>query len=347
MDGLKILIADGSSVYRSMFSGAISQVSEDAQVICVDNGREASDLIKHNDFDIIIVDSEIQNPDLYGFLKLLLREIPKAFVLVIARPSSTSTKIFLEALANGASESMTKPIYDGYSENFEIIKNKMADIVKMLHTEESKEEAKYQILVAKSKKALPSKGFRPQLILIAVSTGGPRALESIIPELSGDIPVPILVVQHMPSHFLGSLAQRLDSKSKLTVKVAEDGETITGRTVYFAPGGVHMRINSDDEIYMDDSPPINGVKPAADALFESVANEFSGTRILAVILTGMGQDSKSGLAKLKGKKRCFCIAQSEKTCVVYGMPRAVVEEDLADKVLDLEKIAPEIESFSY
>jgi len=347
MDGLKVLIADESSVYRGMFSSAIKMVCEDAQVSCVADGIEANELIKRNDFDIVIVDSEIQNPDLHGFLKQLMREIPKAFVLVIARPSSTSTKVFLEALANGASESMTKPIYDGYGENFDIINNKMAEIINMLRGEEDKEKVKYQILVAKTKKSQPPKGFRPQLILIAVSTGGPRALEVIIPALSEDIPVPILIVQHMPPHFLGSLAQRLDSKSKLTVKVAEDGEKIKGRTVYFAPGGVHMRINADDEVYMDDSPPINGVKPAADALFESVANEFSGVRILTIILTGMGQDSKSGLAKLKGKKRCFCIAQSEKTCVVYGMRRAVVEEDLADKVLDLEMIAPEIESFNY
>jgi two-component system chemotaxis response regulator CheB len=151
----------------------------------------------------------------------------------------------------------------------------------------------------------------------------------------------------MPPHFIETLAGRLNSKSGLKVKVAEDGEKIKGETVYLAPGGVHMRLNSDNELYLDDSPPINGVRPAADALFESIAEDFTGSRVLAVVLTGMGQDSLRGLMKLKDKKRCYCIAQSEKTCVVYGMPRAVIEEGLANKILDLDEMAQEINRFSY
>jgi len=189
--------------------------------------------------------------------------------------------------------------------------------------------------------------FRPQIILIAVSTGGPRALETIIPALRPDISVPILIVQHMPPHFIETLAGRLNTKSGLRVKVAEDGEKISGGTVYLAPGGVHMRLNADNELYLDDSPPLNGVRPAADALFESIAEDFSGTRVLAVVLTGMGQDSLRGLLKLKDKTECYCLAQSEKTCVVYGMPRAVIEDGLADRILDLDEMAHEINRFSY
>ena len=151
----------------------------------------------------------------------------------------------------------------------------------------------------------------------------------------------------MPPHFIETLAGRLNSKSTLPVKVAEDGEKIKGGIVYLAPGGVHMRLNSENELYLDDSPPLNGVRPAADALFESIAEDFAGIRVLTIVLTGMGHDSLRGLIKLKDKKRCYCIAQSEKTCVVYGMPRVVVEEGLVDKILDLEKIAAEIDSFNY
>lgn len=347
MDKLRILVADASVVYRKMFANAITAANENASVTCAADGKEAVNLIKRNNFSIVIVDAEIPGIELHVLLKQLVREIPKAFVLVTARPSSTSTKVFLEALSNGASESMTKPIYDGYSENFAIIKTKMAAIIKMLRGDDNEKKADYQILVQKAKKILSTKDFHPDIILVAVSTGGPRALETILAGLHKDLPQPILIVQHMPPHFLKTLAQRLDSKSKMRVKVAEDGETVSGGVVYLAPGGVHMRLDADGRIFLDDSPPINGVRPAADALFESVANDFSGTQVLAVVLTGMGQDSKSGVAKLKGKKDCFCIAQSEETCVVYGMPRAVVEEGLADMVLDLAMIAPEIEGISY
>jgi len=238
---------------------------------------------------------------------------------------------------------MTKPIYDSYNENFETIKAKMSDIIGV---KRNRETSKPSTGSAKTKK-IPAKTFRPQIILIAVSTGGPRALETIIPALRPDISVPVLIVQHMPPHFIETLAGRLNTKSVLRVKVAEDGEGISGGTVYLAPGGVHTRINSDNILYLDDSPPINGVRPAADALFESVAEDFAGTRVLTVILTGMGQDSLRGLIKLKDKKRCYCIAQSEKTCVVYGMPRAVIEEGLVDKILDLDEIAHEIDRFTY
>jgi len=106
-------------------------------------------------------------------------------------------------------------------------------------------------------------------------------------------------------------------------------------------------LGAKNRIHLDDAPPINGVRPSADVLFESLAVSFSVTSVVAVVLTGMGRDGEGGIAELKKKRDCVCLAQSEKTCVVYGMPRAVVEEGLADKVLDLEDIAPEIEGFNY
>jgi len=346
MDNIRILIADSSPVYKKMFRSAVLETDSSAEVVCADNGTEAVSALKRMIFDIIIVDVEIKETGLLEFLKIISKETPKAFVLVTARPSSTSAKIFMEAMSKGASYSLTKPIYDSYSENFDIIKSKTAEIILMLHNEEERKKTKSPSINLKGK-SVSIKSFRPQIILIAVSTGGPRALEAIIPKLDADLAVPILIVQHMPPHFIETLAQRLDSQSALNVKVAEDGEKTKGGTVYLAPGGIHMRLNADNEIYFDDSPPINGVRPAADALFESVAEDFTGSRVLSIVLTGMGYDSQRGLAKLKNKKRCFCIAQSEKTCVVYGMPRAVIEDGLADKVLDLDKIALEIEGFTY
>ena len=189
--------------------------------------------------------------------------------------------------------------------------------------------------------------FQPGIVLLATSTGGPMALERILPKLSGDFPVPILVIQHMLPQFIETLASSLNVKSMLRVKVAESRETIAAGTVYIAPGGVHMKLSVKNRIYFDQSPPINGVRPSADILFESVAESFTGQGVLVVILTGMGRDGENGLAKLKEKQECFCLAQSEKTCVVYGMPRAVIESGYADMILDLEKIPEEIESLTF
>jgi len=189
--------------------------------------------------------------------------------------------------------------------------------------------------------------FHPEIVLIASSTGGPRALEAIIPKLKKNFPAPILIVQHITSYFIDSLAARLNRISQNNVKVAQNDESITAGTIYLAPGGFHMRLDVGNKIYLDDSPAVNGVRPAADVLFESVAQSFSGQNVLTVILSGMGSDGKNGLAELKNKKDCFCLVQSENTCIVYGMPGAAVENGYADMILDLNKISCEIESFNY
>ena len=185
------------------------------------------------------------------------------------------------------------------------------------------------------------------IVLIAASIGGPVALENILPKLGKGFPAPILIVQHMPAHFSEILADTLDHKSRLKVKVAENMDNVEKGTVYIAPGGTHMKLDGKNRIYLDGSPPVNGTRPAADELFSSVADSPGITGVLAVILTGMGSDGAKGLAELKKKRACFCLAQSEKTCVVYGMPRAAAENGLADKILDLDEIPVEMESFDF
>jgi len=360
LQNIMVLIVDSSPVYSKMFRSAVEEIDENVAITCVVDGKDAADVITGKKPEIVILDADVREPGLLELLKLIIQESPKSFVLVTSRPSSTSAKVFMDALSAGASDSMTKPIHDSYSDNFETIKSKMSDMIGILRnagTSDTGIQSNLSGIVkdyitgkagnidkAAAKKV---KAFRPQIILFAVSTGGPRALEKIIPELDPGIPVPILIVQHMPPHFIETLAGRLNVKSRLKVKVAEDGERIYGGTVYLAPGGVHLRLNADNEVYLDDSPPVNGVRPAADALFESVANDFAGMRVLTVILTGMGQDSLKGMIKLKDKKKCYCIAQSEKTCVVYGMPRVVCEHGLVDMILDLDDIAQEIGKFNY
>ena len=185
---------------------------------------------------------------------------------------------------------------------------------------------------------------KPEMVLIGVSTGGPNALARLLPEIPGNIGVPLLIVQHMPPVFTQSLAESLSPKCAVRIQEASHGEMIEANTAYIAPGGKQMRLALGPEgrkmAQITDDPPENNCKPAVDYLFRSVANNFPG-RAMAVILTGMGSDGVLGLRLLK-RNGSYVIAQDEATCVVFGMPKAAVDAGLTDAVLPLEAIAARI-----
>lgn len=181
------------------------------------------------------------------------------------------------------------------------------------------------------------------LVVIASSTGGPIALDNVFSQLPTDINVPILIVQHMPPEFTSILAQTLNRKYNLDVKEGSDGDIMKPGRVLIAPGGMHMIVSSSKgfgkEIRLMDTPFVNGVKPSADVLFHSIAREYKDKGILAIVLTGMGSDGTQGIREMKEECNCYCITQSENTCVVYGMPKCVYEAGLSDEVAELKEIA--------
>jgi len=188
---------------------------------------------------------------------------------------------------------------------------------------------------------------KSEIIAIGISTGGPNALNQMLPKLPGDLGVPVLIVQHMPPVFTKSLATSLDKKCALTVKEAVDGENIMPNIVYIAPGGKQMKLIAGTDglhrrIKITDDPPENSCKPSVDYLFRSVADYYVG-RATAVIMTGMGSDGTLGLGILKDKA-AFIIGQDEGSCIVYGMPKAPAELGYLDVVAPLGKIADEIVS---
>lgn len=183
-----------------------------------------------------------------------------------------------------------------------------------------------------------------QLVAIGTSTGGPRALHEVISSLPGDFPAPLLIVQHMPPKFTKSLAQRLDSFSALTVVEAEHGMRVVAGYAYVAPGGFHMELAKDASGYMiqlSDQPQRNGHRPSVDVLFESLVPHTELERH-AVIMTGMGSDGAYGMKALAEQGAASTIAESEETCVVYGMPRSAIECGAAASVLPLQRIAPKL-----
>ncbi len=190
---------------------------------------------------------------------------------------------------------------------------------------------------------LPIKwGHKAEIVLIAVSTGGPVALRTFFKLMHQPLTVPMLVVQHMPNQFTSSFALRLSEVSHLPISEAQRGEPIVPGKILIAPGGYHLIINrylSTKVVELSDAPYVNGVRPSADVLFESVHEHY--TKTLAIILTGMGNDGTEGVRILR-RKINYCIAQDEKTSTIYGMPRAVAASNLADEILPLEKIPERI-----
>ena len=183
-----------------------------------------------------------------------------------------------------------------------------------------------------------------KIVAIASSTGGPRALQEVIPMLPANLNAPVLLVQHMPKGFTKSLADRLNDLSSITVSEAVDGEKIEKGHVYIAPGGLHMKLNKRPTGYvisLSDEPSREGVKPCANYMYESLCDsDFA--EITCAVLTGMGQDATVGIKALNDKKKIFCIAQDEETSTVYGMPKAIAKTGLCNSVVPLNLVADQI-----
>ena len=186
--------------------------------------------------------------------------------------------------------------------------------------------------------------IRTRLVVIGSSTGGPQALQTVITQLPSDFPCPVVVVQHMPAGFTGALAGRLHSVSQVNVQEARDGDVLEAGCVYIAPGNYHLRILHESgvrRVALSDEPPVGNHRPAVNVMYDSVAH--LGKAVVAVILTGMGSDGREGMRKIK-ENGGYCIAQDEATCVVYGMPKSVIDAGLADEICPLPQIARAIEA---
>ena len=183
-----------------------------------------------------------------------------------------------------------------------------------------------------------------RLVVIGSSTGGPQALQTVITGLPEHFPCPVVVVQHMPAGFTNALALRLNNVSRVAVREAEHGDVLRSGCVYIAPGNQHLRIRQEADvrrIILSNEPPVGNHRPAVNVMYDSVVH--LGDDVVAVILTGMGCDGREGMRRIK-QNGGYCIAQDEETCVVYGMPKSVVDAGLADEICPLPKIAEAIEA---
>jgi two-component system chemotaxis response regulator CheB len=345
----KILVVDDTIFYRKIVSDILSDFPDVEIIGTANNGEIALSRIRTQKPDLITLDVEM--PVMNGLR--LLEEINKQGLSVDAIMLSSKTlkgsEATIQALQLGAFDFITKPDDESADVNKSQIRKELGRILKAYKRGSKKGLVGKKPVSSSIPKAVISKPLerteKSHAVAIGISTGGPNALAEMIPKLPADIGVPVFLVQHIPPVFSASLARSLDKKSALLVKEAVNGEEVVSNTVYMAPGGTQMMVASGAGYkkiirISDSAPPENNCKPSVDYLFRSVAREY-GSKSTCVIMTGMGIDGKLGLTVTKASG-AVSIAQEAESCVIYGMPKAVIDAGLADIIAPLETIADEI-----
>ncbi len=370
---LRILVVDDTIVYRKAVSDILSEIPGVEVVGVAHNGKIAMSKIKTLKPDLLTLDIEMPEMNGIEVLRELHKSYPKTGAIMVSTLTTDGGEMTMKALELGAFDFILKPTSKNPAESKKQLKDSIAPIIREFKSSRNASS----LLINKGKfnkinKPVRRPALKPlstarqstntssintisskpavrrgksEIITIGISTGGPNALTQMLPMLPGDLGVPIVIVQHMPPVFTKSLATSLDNKCALTVKEAQDREDLQDNTVYIAPGGKQMRLvasadGRNRQIKITNDPPENSCRPSADYLFRSVGDYYVG-RTTAVIMTGMGSDGTKGLEILK-QKGATIIAQSEDTCVVFGMPKKPIESGLADVIAPLNKIADEI-----
>ncbi len=345
----KVLIVDDSVFMRVLIRDIINSDEELYVVGIAKDGYEALVMLKELKPDVITLDVEMPRMDGITTLKVIMREQPTPVVMLSAL-TGTGAELTIKALENGAVDFITKPSgtisLDIRKISKEILeKVKLASKVPINKFKTSSRLSKIRSKPIQIKKTVLTKN-KKRLVVIACSTGGPKALNDIVPRLPLELPAPVLIVQHMPASFTRFLAERLNTISPLDVHEAIDKEPLLAGNVYIAPGDYHLEIRANKDnyhIHLHQGPSHKGVRPSADIMMKSIAKYFDGL-VVAAILTGMGSDGADGLASLKEKGITKSIAQNKETCVVFGMPGAAIKRKLIDKIIPLNRIVNTIVS---
>jgi len=345
----KILLVDDSALMRRVFCDIIKADGRFSVEDEACDGVWALDLLKQKSYDAVILDVNMPRMDGIELLKEIKKNGIKARVLMASTVTKEGARITMDALELGAMDFIHKPEWSFKCKD-EDFKNTLLDTLEAVSNSKIPDEkvkvsteSTDKIKEMARKRAGKNNGQR--VVAIAVSTGGPKALQSVIPLLPSDLAAPVLLVQHMPEGFTGSLAERLNSMSEISVKEGMEGEAIRPGTVYIARAGKHLNLISrgrDTIISYTDEPSREGVKPCANYMYESLASCGYDENI-CVVMTGMGSDGTEGIRNLKKSgKKTVVITQEGSSCVVNGMPRACVNAGLSDSTVTLTQIAQEI-----
>jgi two-component system chemotaxis response regulator CheB len=350
MPKVRILVVDDSVVVRRMLTDALSADPQLAVVGAAANGKIALARIPQVNPDIVILDVEMPEMDGLATLEGIRKSLPALPVIMFSTLTERGAEATLDALAKGATDYVTKPSNVGSAAlALQSIRTQLIPKIKAICARVLGVELPSTWAVPTAPKPVPPRVLIPRrkecidIVAIGVSTGGPNALAVLIPTFPGDFPVPVVIVQYMPPVFTRLLAERLASGSQIGVEEGSPGTVLRPGCAWIAPGDYHMIVERDRDrvtLRTHQGPPENSCRPAADVLLRSVAEVYKPNS-LAVVMTGMGQDG------LRGCEQVFelggqILAQDEASSVVWGMPGFVANAGLADKVLPLDQLGPEI-----
>lgn len=346
---IRVLVVDDSVVIRRLVTHALDEDPAIEVVGVASNGAIALQRIPQLNPDVLTLDIEMPQMDGLEMLRHVRRDYPCLRVIMFSTLTERGATVTLEALSLGADDYVAKASNEGsLDRSMAKLRGELVPKIKQFfrmpapvpgHAVAGPGLAHFPAAPAT---ALGVK-VRPKVVGIGVSTGGPTALGEILPTLPAGFPLPILVVQHMPPLFTQLLAERLHATCQLAVGEATQGESVDAGKILIAPGDFHMKVVGNGGgacVNLDQTPPLNSCRPAVDALFASIGEVYGGAAI-AVILTGMGQDGLRGAQILKAQGASI-LAQDEASSVVWGMPGAVVSAGLADRVLPLQQVVPEV-----
>ncbi len=348
----KILIVDDSALMRRVLCDIINgdrrfQVADKAA-----NGLIALDLLSRNTYDAVVLDVNMPKMGGLELLKELQKRKIPAKVMMASTDTMEGAKTTMDALELGALDFIHKPSnagecrVDAFQKEFirilDVVSQGRSPIVDKTFSFDELKKTKQVVELAKKHSSILSGN---KIVAIASSTGGPKALHSVVTKLPANLRTPVVIVQHMPAGFTQSLAERLDSLSEIKVSEGKDGETLERGHVYIAQGGKHLNVDLKAGgryvIRYSDESPREGVKPCANYMYESL--QKSGfDEIVCVVMTGMGADGTKGIVNLKSARKVHVLAQEQSTCAVYGMPKSIVQAGLADEIVPLEQLAQEI-----
>ena len=336
LNKIKVLVVDDSAVVRKVFREELSRQKDIEVVGTAPDPYIARDRIVQLKPDVITLDIEMPRMDGITFLRKLMKYYPLP-VIIISSLTPKGGKLAMEALSAGALEVMSKPSgsYSVGEMGVQLIDRVRAvSRIKVgPSTKKTPDSAAQSMPVSKAMLETTNK-----IIAIGASTGGTEALKVVLTKMPINAPG-ILVVQHMPAHFTSSFAERLDDLSAITVKEAKDGDSLVNGTALIAPGNFHMLLKRSGARYyvqVKTGPLVHHQRPAADVLFHSVAN-YAGRNAVGIILTGMGADGALGLLKMR-EAGARTVAQDEKSCIVFGMPKEAIKLGAAEKVVPLNNI---------
>lgn len=349
-DPIEVMVVDDSAVVRRFITEVLAREADIVVNQSAPNGELALARLEAHQPDVVILDIEMPVLDGLATLEQLRKAWPDLPVVMFSTLTTRGASATLDALALGATDYVSKPSRLADLETARaVVAAELVPIVRSCAAVRRSRLSFANKAAAPSSTApavparrfvRPARHIRAEVLVIASSTGGPHALGEVIPKLPATLPVPVLVVQHMPELFTQLLADRLQSRSALQVHHGADGMPLEPGNVYVAPGGKHLYLRRSGPRAVagtNEDPPENSVRPAADVLFRSAAAHF-GAGVLGLVLTGMGCDGLAGSRAIREAGGCVYV-QDEASSVVWGMPGSVARQGLAEAEIPLEEIA--------